>query len=152
MKVQLVGEECTVGPFTRLRPGAEMRNDSHVGNFVEVKNARIGEGSKANHLTYLGDAEIGQRTNMWVQVLITCNYDGANKFKTTLSVTTFLLVQIASLIAPVTIADGATIGAGTTLTKDVAEGELSDHSSERAQNHWLATSSETKVSLRIACL
>lgn len=117
-----VGEECTVGPFTRLRPGAEMRNDSHVGNFVEVKNTRIGEGSKANHLTYLGDAEIGQRTNIGAGV-ITCNYDGANKFKTTIGNDVFVGSD-CQLVAPVMIADGATVGAGTTLTKDVAEGEL----------------------------
>jgi bifunctional UDP-N-acetylglucosamine pyrophosphorylase/glucosamine-1-phosphate N-acetyltransferase len=117
-----VGEECTVGPFTRLRPGAELRNDAHVGNFVEVKNARIGEGSKANHLTYLGDAEIGQRTNVGAGV-ITCNYDGANKFKTVIGNDVFVGSD-CQLVAPVAIADGATIGAGTTLTKDVAEGEL----------------------------
>lgn len=117
-----VGEECTVGPFTRLRPGADLRNDSHVGNFVEVKNARLGEGSKANHLTYLGDAEIGQRTNVGAGV-ITCNYDGANKFKTVIGNDVFVGSD-SQLIAPVIIADGATIGAGTTLTKDVAEGEL----------------------------
>ncbi|WP_414931638.1 bifunctional UDP-N-acetylglucosamine diphosphorylase/glucosamine-1-phosphate N-acetyltransferase GlmU [Vibrio europaeus] len=117
-----VGEQCTVGPFTRLRPGAEMRNDSHVGNFVEVKNTRLGEGSKANHLTYLGDAEIGQRTNVGAGV-ITCNYDGANKFKTTIGDDVFVGSD-CQLVAPVTIANGATVGAGTTLTKDVAEGEL----------------------------
>lgn len=117
-----VGEECTVGPFTRLRPGADLRNDSHVGNFVEVKNARLGEGSKANHLTYLGDAEIGQRTNVGAGV-ITCNYDGANKFKTVIGNDVFVGSD-SQLVAPVTIADGATIGAGTTLTKDVATGEL----------------------------
>ncbi|MGR5222262.1 bifunctional UDP-N-acetylglucosamine diphosphorylase/glucosamine-1-phosphate N-acetyltransferase GlmU [Vibrio parahaemolyticus] len=117
-----VGEECTVGPFTRLRPGADLRNDSHVGNFVEVKNARLGEGSKANHLTYLGDAEIGQRTNVGAGV-ITCNYDGANKFKTIIGNDVFVGSD-SQLVAPVIIADGATIGAGTTLTKDVAEGEL----------------------------
>ncbi len=117
-----VGEECTVGPFTRLRPGAEMRNDSHVGNFVEVKNARIGEGSKANHLTYLGDAEIGQRTNIGAGT-ITCNYDGANKHKTVIGNDVFVGSD-SQLVAPVAIADGATIGAGTTLTKDVAQGEL----------------------------
>ncbi|EHJ9990239.1 bifunctional UDP-N-acetylglucosamine diphosphorylase/glucosamine-1-phosphate N-acetyltransferase GlmU [Vibrio parahaemolyticus] len=117
-----VGEECTVGPFTRLRPGADLRNDAHVGNFVEVKNTRIGEGSKANHLTYLGDAEIGQRTNIGAGT-ITCNYDGANKFKTIIGNDVFVGSD-SQLVAPVTIADGATIGAGTTLTKDVEEGEL----------------------------
>lgn len=117
-----VGETCTVGPFARLRPGAEMRNDSHVGNFVEMKNARLGEGSKANHLTYLGDAEVGQRTNIGAGT-ITCNYDGANKFKTVIGNDVFVGSD-SQLVAPVTVADGATIGAGTTLTKDVAEGEL----------------------------
>ncbi|GAJ78122.1 LOW QUALITY PROTEIN: N-acetylglucosamine-1-phosphate uridyltransferase [Vibrio sp. JCM 18905] len=129
-----VGEECTVGPFTRLRPGAEMRNDSHVGNFVE-KMARIGEGSKANHLTYLGDAEIGQRTNIGAGT-ITCNYDGANKFKTIIGNDVFVGSD-SQLVAPVTIADGATIGAGTTLTKDVEEGELViTRVKERKINGW----------------
>ncbi|HAS62832.1 MAG TPA: bifunctional N-acetylglucosamine-1-phosphate uridyltransferase/glucosamine-1-phosphate acetyltransferase [Vibrio sp.] len=118
----IVGEKCTVGPFTRLRPGAELHNDAHVGNFVEMKNACLGEGSKANHLTYLGDAEIGQRVNVGAGV-ITCNYDGANKFKTVIGDDVFVGSD-CQLIAPVTIANGATIGAGTTLTKDVAEGEL----------------------------
>lgn len=117
-----VGENCTVGPFTRLRPGAELHNDTHVGNFVEMKNARLGEGSKANHLTYLGDAEIGQRVNIGAGV-ITCNYDGANKFKTIIGDDVFVGSD-SQLVAPVTIDDGATIGAGTTLTKNVAQGEL----------------------------
>ncbi len=117
-----VGEECTVGPFTRLRPGADLRNDSHVGNFVEVKNTRLGEGSKANHLTYLGDAEIGQRVNVGAGA-ITCNYDGVNKFKTVIGDDVFVGSD-SQLIAPVTIADGATVGAGSTVTKDVAKDEL----------------------------
>lgn len=117
-----VGEDCTVGPFTRLRPGAEMRNDSHVGNFVEVKNTLVGEGSKANHLTYLGDAEIGKRTNIGAGT-ITCNYDGVNKFKTIIGNDVFIGSD-TQLVAPVSVADGATLGAGTTLTKDVEEGEL----------------------------
>ncbi|WP_341660373.1 bifunctional UDP-N-acetylglucosamine diphosphorylase/glucosamine-1-phosphate N-acetyltransferase GlmU [Vibrio sp.] len=117
-----VGEDCTVGPFTRLRPGAEMRNDSHVGNFVEVKNSLVGEGSKANHLTYLGDAEIGKRTNIGAGT-ITCNYDGVNKFKTIIGNDVFIGSD-SQLVAPVSVADGATLGAGTTLTKDVEEGEL----------------------------
>ncbi|WGY48276.1 bifunctional UDP-N-acetylglucosamine diphosphorylase/glucosamine-1-phosphate N-acetyltransferase GlmU [Vibrio sp. ABG19] len=117
-----VGEDCTVGPFARLRPGAEMHNDAHVGNFVEMKNARLGQGSKANHLTYLGDAEIGQRTNIGAGT-ITCNYDGANKYKTLIGNDVFVGSD-SQLVAPVVIADGATIGAGTTLTRDVAAGEL----------------------------
>ncbi|MDW6002432.1 bifunctional UDP-N-acetylglucosamine diphosphorylase/glucosamine-1-phosphate N-acetyltransferase GlmU [Vibrio mangrovi] len=117
-----VGEMCTVGPFTRLRPGAELKDDAHVGNFVEVKNARLGEGSKANHLAYLGDAEIGARVNVGAGV-ITCNYDGANKHKTIIGDDVFVGSD-SQLVAPVTIEDGATIGAGTTLTRNVAQGEL----------------------------
>ncbi|MBD1559193.1 bifunctional UDP-N-acetylglucosamine diphosphorylase/glucosamine-1-phosphate N-acetyltransferase GlmU [Vibrio sp. S9_S30] len=130
-----IGEECTVGPFSRLRPGAELRNNAHVGNFVEVKNARLGEGSKANHLTYLGDAEIGQRTNIGAGT-ITCNYDGANKFKTIIGDDVFVGSD-SQLIAPVTVANGATIGAGTTLTKDVDEGELViTRAKERKISDW----------------
>ncbi|WP_394245144.1 bifunctional UDP-N-acetylglucosamine diphosphorylase/glucosamine-1-phosphate N-acetyltransferase GlmU [Vibrio astriarenae] len=117
-----VGEECTVGPFTRLRPGAEMHNDSHVGNFVEVKNATLGQGSKANHLTYLGDAKIGQRTNIGAGT-ITCNYDGANKHKTIIGNDVFVGSD-SQLVAPVTIEDGVTIGAGTTVTKSVEKDQL----------------------------
>ena len=117
-----IGESCTVGPFSRLRPGAEIRDDAHVGNFVEMKNTRLGEGSKANHLTYLGDSDVGQRVNIGAGV-ITCNYDGANKHKTIIGDDVFVGSD-SQLIAPVTIADGATIGAGTTLTKNVAAGEL----------------------------
>lgn len=118
----VVGEECTVGPYARLRPGSELKKAAHVGNFVEIKNATLGEDSKAGHLTYLGDAKIGDRVNVGAGV-ITCNYDGANKFKTTIGDDVFVGSD-SQLIAPVTIADGSTIGAGTTLTKDVAENEL----------------------------
>ncbi|MGR5559202.1 bifunctional UDP-N-acetylglucosamine diphosphorylase/glucosamine-1-phosphate N-acetyltransferase GlmU [Vibrio fortis] len=130
-----VGEDCTVGPFTRLRPGADMRNDSHVGNFVEVKNTRLGEGSKANHLTYLGDAEVGQRVNVGAGA-ITCNYDGANKFKTIIGDDVFVGSD-SQLIAPVTIANGATVGAGSTVTRDVAESELViSRAKERKIANW----------------
>ncbi|MGF1806807.1 bifunctional UDP-N-acetylglucosamine diphosphorylase/glucosamine-1-phosphate N-acetyltransferase GlmU [Aliivibrio sifiae] len=130
-----VGEDCTVGPFTRLRPGAELCNDAHVGNFVEVKNVRLGEGSKANHLTYLGDAEIGQRVNVGAGV-ITCNYDGANKFKTIIGDDVFVGSD-SQLIAPVTIANGATVGAGSTVTKDVSENELYiSRAKERRIANW----------------
>ncbi|MGF1759702.1 bifunctional UDP-N-acetylglucosamine diphosphorylase/glucosamine-1-phosphate N-acetyltransferase GlmU [Photobacterium sagamiensis] len=117
-----IGEDCTVGPFTRLRPGAELVGDSHVGNFVEMKKARLGRGSKANHLTYLGDAEIGERVNIGAGT-ITCNYDGANKFKTEIADDVFIGSD-TQLIAPVKIAKGATIGAGATINRDVGEGEL----------------------------
>ncbi|SKA56969.1 bifunctional UDP-N-acetylglucosamine diphosphorylase/glucosamine-1-phosphate N-acetyltransferase GlmU [Enterovibrio nigricans] len=117
-----VGEDCTVGPFTRLRPGAELVGDSHVGNFVEVKNARLGQGSKANHLTYLGDAEIGDRVNIGAGT-ITCNYDGANKHKTIIEDDVFVGSD-SQLVAPVTIKKGATVGAGTTVTANVGEDQL----------------------------
>ncbi|PJC85146.1 bifunctional N-acetylglucosamine-1-phosphate uridyltransferase/glucosamine-1-phosphate acetyltransferase [Vibrio sp. HA2012] len=117
-----VGEECTVGPFTRLRPGAELKNDAHVGNFVEVKNGTIGEGSKANHLTYIGDAVIGQRSNIGAGT-ITCNYDGANKHKTIIGDDVFVGSD-TQLVAPVTVGDRATIGAGATVTRNIGEGEL----------------------------
>lgn len=117
-----VGEDCTVGPFTRLRPGAELVGDSHVGNFVEMKKARLGQGSKANHLTYLGDAEIGDRVNIGAGT-ITCNYDGANKFKTEIADDVFIGSD-TQLIAPVKIAQGATVGAGATINRDIGEGEL----------------------------
>ncbi|SBS61553.1 bifunctional UDP-N-acetylglucosamine diphosphorylase/glucosamine-1-phosphate N-acetyltransferase GlmU [Vibrio atlanticus] len=130
-----IGEDCTVGPFTRLRPGADMRNNSHVGNFVEVKNTRLGEGSKANHLTYLGDAEIGQRVNVGAGA-ITCNYDGANKFKTIIGDDVFVGSD-SQLIAPVTIGNGATVGAGSTVTRDVAEKELViSRAKERKIANW----------------
>ncbi|MCP3701143.1 MAG: bifunctional UDP-N-acetylglucosamine diphosphorylase/glucosamine-1-phosphate N-acetyltransferase GlmU, partial [Aliivibrio sp.] len=131
----IVGEDCTVGPFTRLRPGAELCNDAHVGNFVEVKNVRLGEGSKANHLTYLGDAEIGKRVNVGAGV-ITCNYDGANKFKTIIGDDVFVGSD-SQLIAPITVANGATVGAGSTVTKDVAENELYiSRAKERRIANW----------------
>lgn len=117
-----VGEDCTVGPFTRLRPGAELVGDSHVGNFVEMKKSRLGRGSKANHLTYLGDADIGDRVNIGAGT-ITCNYDGVNKFKTEIGDDVFVGSD-TQLIAPVKIAKGATIGAGATINRDIGEGEL----------------------------
>ncbi|MCQ1058798.1 bifunctional UDP-N-acetylglucosamine diphosphorylase/glucosamine-1-phosphate N-acetyltransferase GlmU [Photobacterium sp. ZSDE20] len=117
-----VGEDCTVGPFTRLRPGAELMGDSHVGNFVEMKKSRLGKGSKANHLTYLGDAEIGDRVNIGAGT-ITCNYDGANKFKTEIADDVFVGSD-TQLIAPVKVGKGATIGAGATINRNVGEGEL----------------------------
>ena len=96
--------------------------DSHVGNFVEMKKARLGQGSKANHLTYLGDAEIGDRVNIGAGT-ITCNYDGANKFKTEIADDVFVGSD-TQLIAPVKVGKGATIGAGATINRDVGEGEL----------------------------
>ncbi|EAS62866.1 bifunctional UDP-N-acetylglucosamine diphosphorylase/glucosamine-1-phosphate N-acetyltransferase GlmU [Photobacterium angustum] len=117
-----VGEACTVGPFARLRPGTELQAQAHVGNFVEIKQTRLGEGSKAGHLTYLGDAEIGANVNIGAGT-ITCNYDGANKFKTEIGDDVFVGSD-TQLIAPVKVASGATIGAGATINRNVGEGEL----------------------------
>ncbi|WP_367300251.1 bifunctional UDP-N-acetylglucosamine diphosphorylase/glucosamine-1-phosphate N-acetyltransferase GlmU [Hafnia alvei] len=114
--------ECTVGPFARLRPGADLAEKAHVGNFVEMKKARLGKGSKAGHLSYLGDAEIGDNVNIGAGT-ITCNYDGANKFKTIIGDDVFVGSD-TQLVAPVTIGNGVTIAAGTTVTKNVAENEL----------------------------
>ncbi|QIW15638.1 UDP-N-acetylglucosamine diphosphorylase/glucosamine-1-phosphate N-acetyltransferase [Pasteurellaceae bacterium RH1A] len=117
-----IGTKAVIGPFSRLRPGTKLAEESHVGNFVEIKNASLGKGSKANHLTYIGDAEIGHTVNVGAGV-ITCNYDGANKFKTIIGDNVFVGSD-SQLVAPVTIASGATIGAGATVTKDVGENEL----------------------------
>ena len=118
----MVGDKAAIGPFSRLRPGAELAAETHVGNFVEIKKAKVGKGSKVNHLTYVGDAEIGAACNIGAGV-ITCNYDGANKFKTVIGDNVFVGSD-AQLVAPVKVGDGATIGAGSTITKDVAAGEL----------------------------
>ncbi|RLM16310.1 UDP-N-acetylglucosamine diphosphorylase/glucosamine-1-phosphate N-acetyltransferase [Gibbsiella quercinecans] len=118
----VLAAECTVGPFARLRPGAELGQGAHVGNFVEMKKARLGKGSKAGHLTYLGDAEIGADVNIGAGT-ITCNYDGANKHKTIIGDNVFVGSD-TQLVAPVAVADGATIGAGTTVTRNIGAGEL----------------------------
>ncbi|CDG15745.1 bifunctional UDP-N-acetylglucosamine diphosphorylase/glucosamine-1-phosphate N-acetyltransferase GlmU [Xenorhabdus doucetiae] len=117
-----IAAECTIGPFARLRPGSKLAEKAHVGNFVEMKKSTLGEGSKAGHLTYLGDAEIGNNVNIGAGT-ITCNYDGANKFKTIIGDDVFVGSD-TQLVAPVTVAQGATIGAGTTVTKNIAENEL----------------------------
>ncbi|MFP1982019.1 bifunctional UDP-N-acetylglucosamine diphosphorylase/glucosamine-1-phosphate N-acetyltransferase GlmU [Lonsdalea quercina] len=114
--------KCTIGPFARLRPGAELAEGAHVGNFVEMKKARLGKGSKAGHLTYLGDADIGANVNIGAGT-ITCNYDGANKHQTLIGDDVFVGSD-TQLVAPVRIANGATLGAGTTVTRDVGENEL----------------------------
>lgn len=118
----VVGAKSAIGPFSRLRPGAELAEETHIGNFVEIKKATIGKGSKVNHLTYVGDAEVGKDCNIGAGV-ITCNYDGANKFKTIIGDNVFVGSD-SQLVAPVTIANGSTIGAGATVTKDVGENEL----------------------------
>jgi len=112
-----LGQDADCGPFARLRPGAVLGEQAHVGNFVEVKNARLGVAAKAGHLAYLGDADIGARTNIGAGT-ITCNYDGANKSRTVMGEDVFIGSN-SSLVAPVTLGDGATTGAGSTITRDV---------------------------------
>lgn len=117
-----IGQEASVGPFARLRPGAVLKAHSHVGNFVEIKNATLGEDAKAGHLAYIGDAEVGARVNIGAGT-ITCNYDGANKHRTVLGDDVFVGSD-TQLVAPVSVGRGATIGAGTTVTHDIPEGVL----------------------------
>jgi bifunctional UDP-N-acetylglucosamine pyrophosphorylase/glucosamine-1-phosphate N-acetyltransferase len=112
-----VGADARVGPFARLRPGAVLEEEVHVGNFVEVKAARLGAGAKANHLSYIGDSDIGARTNIGAGT-ITCNYDGVNKFRTIIGEGAFIGSNTA-LVAPVTVGEGAIVAAGSVVTRDV---------------------------------
>ncbi|WP_337841882.1 bifunctional UDP-N-acetylglucosamine diphosphorylase/glucosamine-1-phosphate N-acetyltransferase GlmU [Rheinheimera sp.] len=117
-----IGAGCSVGPYARIRPDSVLADDSHVGNFVELKKAQLGKGSKANHLTYLGDAVIGSKVNIGAGT-ITCNYDGANKFVTTIEDGVFVGSN-SSLVAPVTLGQNSTVGAGSVVTASVAADEL----------------------------
>jgi bifunctional UDP-N-acetylglucosamine pyrophosphorylase/glucosamine-1-phosphate N-acetyltransferase len=117
-----VGEGATVGPYARLRPGAELEAGTHVGNFVEIKNATLGAGAKANHLAYIGDATVGERTNIGAGT-ITCNYDGRRKHRTTIGADAFIGTN-SSLVAPVTVGAGAYVASGSVITDDVPPGAL----------------------------
>jgi bifunctional UDP-N-acetylglucosamine pyrophosphorylase/glucosamine-1-phosphate N-acetyltransferase len=125
-----VAENCNIGPFGRLRPGAKMLDGSRIGNFVEMKKTVLGKGSKANHLTYLGDAIIGANVNVGCGT-ITCNYDGANKHQTIIGDNAFIGSGV-ELVAPINIGEGATIGAGSTIGKDAPAGELTVQRSKQA--------------------
>jgi bifunctional UDP-N-acetylglucosamine pyrophosphorylase/glucosamine-1-phosphate N-acetyltransferase len=130
-----VGANCHIGPYARLRPGSKLHDDAHVGNFVEIKNSEIGQGSKANHLSYIGDSTVGCRVNIGAGT-ITCNYDGANKFRTIIEDDAFIGSD-TQLVAPVTVGKGATIGAGSTITKDAPAGELTlSRSKQITINGW----------------
>jgi bifunctional UDP-N-acetylglucosamine pyrophosphorylase/glucosamine-1-phosphate N-acetyltransferase len=118
----IVADRAKIGPFAHLRPGSDIGQDAHVGNFVETKKAKLGAGAKANHLTYLGDAEIGEGTNIGAGV-ITCNYDGVNKHLTKIGKGVFVGSD-STLVAPVTLEDGSYIGAGSCITKSVPAGSL----------------------------
>jgi len=118
----VIGKACRIGPFARIRPESVLNEKVHIGNFVEIKKSVVGNGSKINHLSYIGDSEIGTETNIGAGT-ITCNYDGANKHKTIIGDNVFIGSDV-QLVAPVSVSSGATIAAGTTITKDVAENEL----------------------------
>ncbi|REL28725.1 UDP-N-acetylglucosamine diphosphorylase/glucosamine-1-phosphate N-acetyltransferase [Thalassotalea euphylliae] len=118
----IIGEFASAGPFARIRPGSELKRDAHVGNFVEMKKSVLGEGSKAGHLTYLGDAEVGSKANIGAGT-ITCNYDGVNKSKTIIGDGAFIGSN-ASLVAPVSVGEMATTAAGSVIVKDVDANEL----------------------------
>ncbi|MES2604493.1 MAG: bifunctional UDP-N-acetylglucosamine diphosphorylase/glucosamine-1-phosphate N-acetyltransferase GlmU [Pseudomonadota bacterium] len=118
----VIGKDCSIGPFARIRPGTELADEAKVGNFCEIKKSKIGRHSKVNHLSYVGDSQLGNDVNIGAGT-ITCNYDGVNKFKTIIGDNVFIGSNSA-LVAPVTVASGATVGAGSVITKDVAEKQL----------------------------
>ncbi len=117
-----VAAGAKIGPFAHLRPGSEIGEEAHIGNFVETKKARVGKGAKASHLTYLGDAEVGEGSNIGAGV-ITCNYDGLHKHPTRIGKNAFIGSD-STLVAPVTVGDGAYVGAGSCITKDVPPDSL----------------------------
>ena len=131
----ILQSHCDIGPFARLRPGSQLADKAKIGNFVETKNAIIGKGSKVNHLSYVGDAQLGEDVNVGAGT-ITCNYDGANKHKTQIGNRVFVGSNTA-LVAPINIEDGATIAAGSTITKNVGQDELVlARSKQKSINGW----------------
>jgi bifunctional UDP-N-acetylglucosamine pyrophosphorylase/glucosamine-1-phosphate N-acetyltransferase len=135
LEQSVIGDGCSIGPFARMRPGNRLANGVHLGNFVEVKNSQIGEGSKANHLTYLGDTTVGVKVNVGAGT-VTCNYDGANKHRTVIGDGAFI-GSGAMLVAPVSIGEQATIGAGSTVTKDAPAGKLTiERSKQVSLDGW----------------
>jgi bifunctional UDP-N-acetylglucosamine pyrophosphorylase/glucosamine-1-phosphate N-acetyltransferase len=131
----VTGANCEIGPFARLRPGAELADNVKVGNFVEIKKSTVGDGSKVNHLTYIGDTDIGKGVNVGAGT-ITCNYDGANKYRTKIGDGAFIGSGV-NLVAPVEIGKDATIGAGSTITKPVADEQLAlERSKQMTVRGW----------------
>ena len=140
-----VGASCRIGPYARLRPGTDLAEDVHIGNFVEVKNTRVGRGSKANHLTYLGDSQVGKSVNIGAGT-ITCNYDGAEKHTTIIEDDVFVGSGV-ELVAPIRVRTGATIGAGATVTKDVPSGVLSvNRGRQTTIENWARPTKKDKAS------
>ena len=118
----VIGERASVGPYARIRPGTVLKDETKIGNFVETKNAVIGKGSKASHLAYIGDAELGENVNIGAGTIV-CNYDGVNKHKTTIGNNVFVGSN-SVLVAPVTLADNTFIAAGSAINSDVPDGSL----------------------------
>jgi bifunctional UDP-N-acetylglucosamine pyrophosphorylase/glucosamine-1-phosphate N-acetyltransferase len=130
-----IGELAIIGPFSRVRPESEISSHAHIGNFVEIKKSHVGTASKVNHLSYIGDSEIGANVNIGAGV-ITCNYDGANKFKTIIGDNSFIGSD-SQLVAPVEIGKGATIGAGSTITRNAPADELTlSRSDQKTRKNW----------------
>jgi bifunctional UDP-N-acetylglucosamine pyrophosphorylase/glucosamine-1-phosphate N-acetyltransferase len=131
----VVGAGARIGPYSRLRPGARLDDEVHIGNFVETKKTRLGKGSKANHLAYVGDSTVGRDVNIGAGT-ITANYDGVNKHKTVIG-DSASIGSNAVLVAPVTIGAGATIGGGSTIAKDAPEGKLTVARARQVTiEHW----------------
>jgi bifunctional UDP-N-acetylglucosamine pyrophosphorylase/glucosamine-1-phosphate N-acetyltransferase len=130
----MIGDDCIIGPYARIRPGANLANNVHIGNFVEIKNSHLGAESKANHLAYVGDAIVGKRVNIGAGT-ITCNYDGVNKHQTIIEDDVFIGSD-TQLVAPVKVGRGATIGAGTTLTKDAPANQLTVSRTKQVSVPW----------------
>jgi bifunctional UDP-N-acetylglucosamine pyrophosphorylase/glucosamine-1-phosphate N-acetyltransferase len=140
-----VGNQSIIGPYARLRPGAELSNDVHIGNFVEVKNSKIAANSKANHLAYVGDSIVGSRVNIGAGT-ITCNYDGVNKHQTIIEDDVFIGSD-TQLVAPVRVGRGATLGAGTTLTKDAPPNQLTVSRAKQISLQWQRPVKQEKKSV-----
>ena len=135
LEASTIGRGARIGPFARIRPESVIADHAHLGNFVEVKKSMIGNGSKVNHLSYIGDTDVGRRVNIGAGT-ITCNYDGANKFRTVIGDDVFIGSD-TQLVAPITVGDGATIGAGTTLTSDAPAHTLTlSRSTQRSIQGW----------------
>jgi len=117
-----VAAGCRIGPYARLRPGTTLEQEVHIGNFVEIKNSQVAQGSKINHLSYVGDTDVGKQVNIGAGT-ITCNYDGANKYRTVIGDHAFIGSN-SQLVAPVKVGEGATIGAGSTITRDAPANQL----------------------------
>ncbi|MGQ0383719.1 MAG: bifunctional UDP-N-acetylglucosamine diphosphorylase/glucosamine-1-phosphate N-acetyltransferase GlmU [Gammaproteobacteria bacterium] len=135
LEKSVIGANCSIGPFARMRPGNRLADGVHVGNFVELKNSAIGPGSKANHLSYVGDSDVGSKVNVGAGT-ITCNYDGANKHRTTIGDGAFI-GSGTMLVAPVKVGTDATIGAGSTITRDAPDGKLTiERSKQQTVPGW----------------